>query len=342
MSEFKKVSERPLSSLEEACAAVGIEPPKSQRAGGRAYCRALGGRKNDAGRVFLFRDGAGGIVFNHRTNAEAIFFYDAGHELTPEEKKQIAERRRQAKEEARARERETYLRQEATRGLANQVLGACSLGASSHGYIIKKHLEDMAENLPIIRRDDAQAFINEMNIEQEDGDRQSLMDLTECLLVIPLIDKNGLCSLQFIDEKGQKRFLKGGKKKGAVYFPVPVPDPIPKTIGIAEGVATALSVTRLYGVYCVAGLDSGNLSAAAEHLRHKFRKGPRITIYADDDENETGIKAAKFAAFMDGNADCVLPPFTSNQIELFKKANGGKRPTDFNDYLICLVVKEAA
>lgn len=115
-------------------------------------------------------------------------------------------------------------------------------------------------------------------------------------LVIPVLDSHDdrLISLQFIANDGSKRFLSGGKKKGGYYLPSGAffnGQPF----GIAEGFATAVSVTKMFNIPCIVAFDAGNLPVVAKAMRMRYPMSV-ITIYADNDA--AGLKAA---------AECNMP-----------------------------------
>lgn len=152
----------------------------------------------------------------------------------------------------------------------------------------------------------------------------------------PSDDKGVICSVQLIDESGRKTFLKGGRKKGLLWRPhgLSFDAGTEGAIGIAEGVATAMSVSLLYGVPCVAALDAGNLLPCAETLRRQF-PGHALRFYADKDASGVGEEKAKAAvralALQGARCAVLLPPFTE-EIEAEFTRRMGKAPTDFNDY----------
>lgn len=139
-------------------------------------------------------------------------------------------------------------------------------------------------------------------------------------LVLPVHDKGGaLHSLQFIDEKGEKRFLTGGRKSGC-YFAIGKPD---GKLCIAEGFATAASIHEATGCAVAVAFDAGNLQPVAKALREKFPDLP-LVLCADDDyrtEGNPGITKATEAARAVGGL-LAVPDFGDN------RPDGA---TDFND-----------
>lgn len=235
-------------------------------------------------------------------------------------------------------EAETRARQYAVSILAAQIWDGADSPMAGHKYLVRKRLPQSRNGLRCIALDKAQALIDQAAIEQEDGEGQTLRGQGR-LLVVPLTDDKGvICSVQLIDESGRKTFLKGGRKKGLLWRPhgLSFDAGTEGAIGIAEGVATAMSVSLLYGVPCVAALDAGNLSPAAMTLRLQFPHHA-LRFYADQDASHVGEEKAKEAARTHGSqgARCVvlLPPFTAETEAAFMRRTG-KAPTDFNDLWI--------
>ena len=322
------------ASLEGACVCVEIEPRESRRRFTPSNMVGAGKHGRGAGRIMLFADGKGGMCFNWRTGKAAIFYYDyqGKRPSRAELRKMQAEMRKQRE----LYEAETRARQYAVSILAAQIWDGADSSMAGHKYLVRKRLPQSRNGLRCIALDKAQALIDQAAIEQEDGEGQTLRGQGR-LLVVPLTDDKGvICSVQLIDESGRKTFLKGGRKKGLLWRPqgLSFDAGTEGAIGIAEGVATAMSVTLLYSVPCVAALDAGNLSPAAMTLRLQFPHHA-LRFYADQDASHVGEEKAKEAARTHGaqGARCavLLPPFTE-EIEAEFTRRMGKAPTDFNDY----------
>jgi putative DNA primase/helicase len=104
-------------------------------------------------------------------------------------------------------------------------------------------------------------------------------------LLVPLLSRRKICSLQTIAPNGDKRFLSGGRVSGC-YFPVGTPV---ERIWLAEGYATAATVHEVTGDYVVCAFNAGNLVKVAGHIRERFIDH-EIFIAADNDE--AGVAAA--------------------------------------------------
>ena len=80
------------ASPEGACVCTEIEPCARRRRIDRPASIANGKRTPNAGSIYWFPDGSGGICFNWQTGRIAIFYYDYnGRKLSREEKRKINE-----------------------------------------------------------------------------------------------------------------------------------------------------------------------------------------------------------------------------------------------------------
>lgn len=124
-------------------------------------------------------------------------------------------------------------------------------------------------------------------------------------LVVPFGRDGVISTLQWIGPEGSKRFLRGGKKRGA-YFAIGAAPTADSVLVIAEGFATAASIHEATCFSTVAAADTGNLLPVAQHLRCRFPSA-RIVLAADNDETRIGeIKARDAARAVNGNV--AMPP----------------------------------
>lgn len=143
-------------------------------------------------------------------------------------------------------------------------------------------------------------------------------------LIIPACDDTGaVTTVQTIDSRGTKMFLKGGKKSGA-YFLI---DGSRDKIYICEGYATGATIREATGCAVIVAFDAGNVVKVAPIIRSKYLSAP-IVIAADNDQfkpenGNAGVKCAKEASEAIG-ADIIIPQF----------ANLDQKPTDFNDLML--------
>ena len=153
---------------------------------------------------------------------------------------------------------------------------------------------------------------------------------------IPAFDVDGkLWTMQYIQEDGTKRFAKNGKKEGCFAVAGGNIDSLRNApaIVIAEGYATAGSISDGIAAPVVAAFDSGNLMAVAKALHDKY-PDKAMVIAGDDDQhlldnprvrrNVGREKAEMVAETVGGKA--VFPIFAPGERE---KDSAGF--TDFND-----------
>ena len=120
-------------------------------------------------------------------------------------------------------------------------------------------------------------------------------------LVVPLYQNKQLSTLQFINDKGGKKFLSGGKIKGSYFVWGNLKKPF-DTVYVAEGISSGFAVHVLADyapVFCA--MNANNLKNVACSIRRKWVEKV-IVIAADNDVREdnnainTGVKSANEAA----------------------------------------------
>lgn len=203
--------------------------------------------------------------------------------LSPQEK---ANHKRRMDEAQKKREAEEEKRRSMAREKAQSIWVSSSPASNMHAYLVKKGVKSYG-----------------IKVFKES-------------LVVPMRDTGGvLHSLQFIDDKGGKRFLSGGRKRGC-YFAIGVPT---DTLCIAEGYATAARIYEATGHACAVSFDAGNLSPVAKALRSKFPE-MEITLCADNDANtqdNPGVTKAREAAASVG-ALLSVPPIVGDFNDFFR------------------------
>lgn len=120
------------------------------------------------------------------------------------------------------------------------------------------------------------------------------------LLIALWNEQREISTLQFIDQHGEKRFLKGGKKAGC-FAPVGKHHAPTDKILICEGYATAESLHDDTGHFVIAAMDANNLEPVARVIRRLFPDAP-IVICGDNDVSGVGQNAAKRAAAVCGGS----------------------------------------
>ncbi|HAS52242.1 MAG TPA: hypothetical protein DCS21_11075, partial [Gammaproteobacteria bacterium] len=280
-----------LSQFRAALESRGIIPPEPIEADGKIHRCDVQGKhgKNDAA-YLLFLDGypAGGFQnWKDGLDWQDWTLQDDRPQLTKEERNAANKRIKAIKD---AREAEHTRRQGEARTKAANLQERATPAPADHPYLISKKVS--THGLRVYK--DA--------------------------LVIPVRNSQGhLLSLQFINAKGEKRFLSGGETKGGFYLIGQPGD----TICIAEGFATAASIYEATGYPVAAAFSAGNLLAVAAAFSKAYPQSRRI-ICADDDyqtDGNPGCTLAKVAATKTQSL-LVIPDFGKH------RPDGAK---DFND-----------
>ena len=139
-------------------------------------------------------------------------------------------------------------------------------------------------------------------------------------LLVPLFNIDGeMVNIQSIFPNGEKRFTKGGQKKGCFYLLGDVTD----TIIFCEGYSTGASIYEATKIAVAICFDAGNLLPVALELSTKHPNAKLLVAGDDDRHNEvnTGrINACETATHVGGSV--VFPVFDEQEKD---------NPTDFND-----------
>lgn len=259
-----------------------IEPGKLYRFPGAGKARG-----NKAGWCKLFDDCLGGVYGDFSVDLSAHWQAERPQPFTTSEREAFMRRVSESKAQAEA---EKQAAQSAAAARAAAIWREAKL-AGNHPYLTRKGI-------------------------QANGAR-----LYRGQLVIALRDGGSICSLQFIDADGDKRFLSYGRKKGC-YFSIGTPSGA-AALCIAEGFATGATIHEATGLPVAIAFDAGNLESVARALRARL---PELSLIlcADDDAGTQGNpgldKATAAAAAVGGGL--AIPEF------------GVIRPegaTDFND-----------
>ena len=243
--------------------------------------------------------GMAGAFGNWRTGESCRWHCREYGELNREERRRIEKQIRQA-EARRKRELEAGYQQVAEQ--AREAIQSFYPATADHPYLVEKGIQPHG------------ALIDGRNV-----------------LIITMYYKGKIVSYQRIypvrlPDGTNKRFLKGGRKKGCYH---PIGNKGTGDLGICEGFATGASIHEATGDDVIVAFDAGNLLPVAQAMRDKY-PDRKIILWADDDyqrvdrngqpENIGVIKATEAAQAINGYL--AVPDF------------GEKRPdgaTDFND-----------
>ncbi|MGK2742269.1 toprim domain-containing protein, partial [Tepidicaulis sp. LMO-SS28] len=237
-----------------------------------------------------FLDGRpAGQIMNYKTGEKAVQWVATGSKLTPEE---LARVREEAETRRKALEAQITAEQARVAKRAYAAYMNAAEAPADHPYLQKKQVK--AHGLKV----------------DETGN-----------LLLPLRDTKGfLWNLQVIREDGTKRFLKGGRKSGLMHVIGDGKGPLI----IAEGYATAATLSEATGRSTAVAFDAGNLAPVAEAL--KAKEPERLLVIAADDDHakrkNAGLTRAREAAEA-VKAELIVPSLSQDE-----KAKG---LTDFND-----------
>ena len=291
-----------------ACDKLGVVY-KAVAADGRFYCADLVNDpkgKNDA-RIKLFPDQQGGIVWNHKSGEQQIFFVDwkLGELLTATERERIANEQKKRQDDLLQRQFQAAQR-------AKVIWQNAKPAPDNHPYLTRKHIQ--AHRL---RVGNWQRFIKNAHGKPEKW-------VIDNALLVPMVDAMGkLCSLQAIfadyyPKLGRdKDFLAGGGVAGLFWW---LGEKTDKVL-IAEGFATAASLHEATGYRVYLAFTANNLLAVGRILREKLPDA-ELVFCCDNDLNtpcNPGLsKASEAAQAVDGLL--AVPPMAG----------------DFNDWVVSL------
>lgn len=265
----------PSEAIRTACAEIGTTAPSSIVFDGgvhRYHCPLTDktGIRDAWYTACDNGDSFGGTVGHWRLNIKRNWSSRRHQEFSPEEKRAYAERMSAAKAK---QEQERQQRQAEARLKAESILRDSKNADPNHEYLQRKG-------------------VGVHGIRQH-GDS----------LVIPLRKADGiLTGIQFINPKGEKKFLSGSGITGAYHAIGGKPV---DSILIAEGYATAATLFESTGLPTACAFNAGNLKSVAEVIRYKC---PSINIIIAADADPTGIRSAEAAAEA-VNGIVVLPDF---------------------------------
>jgi putative DNA primase/helicase len=187
--------------------------------------------------------------------------------------------------------------------------------------------KQMADLVPALQ---PTAYMRTKGIEPQPG---VLTDKEGRTTYVPATDVEGKqWSMQYIQEDGTKRFAKDSRKEGCFHVVGGI-DALARApaLVIAEGYATASSLSQSLGFATIAAFDSGNLPRVAMALHERFPDKP-VIIAGDDDrhlEATQGVNPGKTKAEEAAKATggrVLLPIFAPGE-----QVASPKGFTDFND-----------
>lgn len=248
---------------------------------------------NDAVQVSIFPDGLAAYYTDHASGDKGLIKPEAVSIVSSAE---AVERFRQAEV---LRRKADAARQELQARVARQAQDMYRAGVNNgkHEYINSKGLANL---------------------------HNALIDPVTGALLIPMwVSGIGLVNLQRIWIDGTKRFLAGGRVKGA-YSVIGSLEGAERAL-VCEGWATGATLAELHSLPVVVAFNAGNLMPVCQALRSRF-ENLAVVIAGDDDRQNnvnTGRQKAIEAAEAIG-ASLLFP-------ELCKAC----KCTDHNDVMVC-------
>jgi putative DNA primase/helicase len=297
------------TAAQDACDAVGVEF-KPVPADGLFHAADLVDdyRGRGDGRIKIFPDRQGGIVWNHKTGEQKVFFVDrkGGAPISTAERERI-------RAEQERRERERKARQDKTARRAISTFKQAELAPLDNPYLVRKFLKS---GHGARQADWCRTY--------QDGNGKHQKLIIDKTLLLPMYNEHGkLRNLQGIFPKESpelgrgKDFLPGGELSGLFWWIGEKSDPV----CIAEGFSTAATLHEETGYQVYIAFTANNLLAVGRIVR-KHLPDVKIIFCADNDLNtrhNPGLtKANEAAAAVDGFVS--FPPIAG----------------DFNDYAIRL------
>ena len=270
----------PEIQLFNAIRSAGLEPPADIRLDGRLHRFASGtkggsGHGDKSGWYVCFGDGIpAGRFGDWRSGVEMSFRADIGRTLSPFEEMSHTNRLVEARS---LRDAETEKKQEVAANVVDTIWSGCTHATTDHPYLKRKGIDAHGARVT--------------------GDGR---------LVLPLYDENSiLCSLQYIDSDGDKKYHTGGATGGKFWMVGAFDEP--GTLYIAEGFATAATIHEQTDRPCVAAYSASNLVKVAGIMRNRHGTNQDIVIVADNDESGVGQSHADQASAL-YKTRTVTPP----------------------------------
>ena len=279
-----------------------------------------------------------GYFKNNRTGIE-IRWKAKGYSFTNEQKAELVA---QAAIKQQSRKAEQQAQQIKVADAIQELLAVAPAADSEHPYLKDKHarpgdlkiVPQNADDLPT----DSVIKIGQNWLEvkalREDNPESIVLTVGDLLLTAQDVDGQ-IWSVQTIQPSGAKFFASGSRKENNFHVVGNNGQGLDATIStvpaivIAEGYATADTLSQALNFPVIAAFDSGNLSKVAKDLYEKYPHKPIIIAGDDDQHLESTIgknpgkeQALKAASLVNGVA--VFPVFAPGEQD-------SKKLNDFND-----------
>lgn len=286
----KQVS-APDIQLKDAMLGVGLKPPDVLHLDGKLH-RFNSGTKGEGGHdkpgwYIIFNDGIPAGRFGcWRSGVELTWKADVGRSLTVAEEMAQSRRLAEAKAQRDAEQKKT---REVAANTVDLIWSQAGAASPEHPYLERKGIKAHGARIT--------------------GDGR---------LMVPLYTEDGeLSSIQYIDAEGGKLYHPGGAT-GACFNMVGVLDDA-DTLYIAEGFATAATISEVTGKPCAVAYSASNLVPVSGILKERYATLD-ICIVADHDASGVGQRYAEQASAKFG-VRMVMPPVPGDANDYFKLGN---------------------
>ena len=253
----------------------GLTPPSSIYFDGVIHrFNSSSGKKDKSGWYLLHGDGIPAGAFGcFKNGVEQNWRADIGRELSPEEHAANNKRMEEARE---ARKEEQKLTRQTAAETAKELWIEAPVASVDHPYLKRKGIKQHGARI------------------MRDG-----------RLAVPLYSDTGeISSLQYISGDGVKRYHTGGATSGKMWMVGNHEAEGP--IYIAEGFATAATISEQTGNACVIAYSANNLVSVTGSAREIY-KTRELIIVADNDMSGTGQNYAEQAGAKHGVQVIVMP-----------------------------------
>ena len=237
-------------TMRDACAAVGISPPRYTQLGRWVGCPVTGkGQSNGSGRVLIFEDGQGGIAWNWVTGQQQRFKADGlaapGEVRRPRrdpDAKRLAAERQQAAVKASQRMVETAT-------------------ADVHPYLEGK---GFPQEVALVHENPIACLPRDKVF---DGLRHKLWQMSKPFLIVPGRTFRSVATVQIIDVHGTKLNMKAAPMAGSAHR-----ISTGRETWVCEGFATALTVRTALrrlnrSATVLSAFAANNVAKVAKRLR---------------------------------------------------------------------------
>jgi phage/plasmid primase-like uncharacterized protein/KaiC/GvpD/RAD55 family RecA-like ATPase len=293
--------------LKDAMLGAGLKPPETLHLDGKVH-RFNSGTKGEKGHdkpgwYIIFNDGIPAGRFGcWRSGVELTWKADIGRSLTVAE--EMAQSRRLSEAKAQ-RDVEQAKTREVAANTVDLIWSQAGAASPEHPYLQRKGIQPNGARIT--------------------GDGR---------LMVPLYNSDGeLSSIQYIDHQGGKLYHPGGQT-GSMFWLVGSTDDV-DTLYIAEGFATAATISEVTGKPCAVAYSASNLVPVTGILK-TAHPTLDICIVADNDASGVGQRYAEQASAKFG-VRMTMPPIEGDANDYVQTGHDLAlllKPQIATDYLI--------